>query len=236
MSETRSVPKQTLDRLMLNAQILHTAFLDNGMNEAGRNYLKSRVGDTSSPITSSLMALMKVNALKSAIQPHNSNYNNFISGWNSGTGALMPSFNRCTAFWNSLQTAKNSLDTLIATLPVLAPERVGQRGTAAERTLFTQLRSQTNELYDVFESACLTNKTGDLAMKTKINEQVKAIGGILNNPSLGQDAAKELTNSKTAWVEFNTLYKNGQGIGFPALGLLGNYKTQAGMACVKFLK
>jgi hypothetical protein len=218
---------------MINAQTLHNAFLNNGMNEAGRPILKSLVETTSNAIKSSLNTLIRVNALKSAIETPNSNYDNFISGWNSGAGALLPSFNRETAFWNSLQTAKNALDPLIATLPVLAPERAGQRGTAAERALFTQLRSETNELYGVFETAC---KTGDQTMKTKILEHVRVIGGVLNNSSLGQDAGTELTGSKAAWAEFNTLYKNGQGICIPAFRALGEFKAQALTACLMFLK
>jgi hypothetical protein len=224
--------KQAVDRLMRDGRSLHDLFLLNYRDEANRPKLRSGFDIEGTAIQNNLHTLISRTQLKSALNTPNSNYNQFISAWNNGTGVLLSSFNRLTEFWSSLQTAQPELDRLMVPQPGPGPQPTPRhRGTAEEVSIFTRFRLATSELYIVFE-ACVKKQP---ASTSKIREHVRVIGELLNNSSLGPDTRMLLTNSKTEWEKFIIQYKNGAGIDWSCLQQLGHFQTDADLACFKFL-
>jgi hypothetical protein len=233
MSDPRDpVLKQAVGRLMRDVQSLHDLFLLNYRDEANRPKLQTGFETLGIQIQTNLYTLIRKTPLKSALNTPNSNYNQFISAWNNGTGVLLSSFNRLTEFMRSLQTAQPELDRLMAPQPVPGPQPPGPHGTAAEVAVFTRLRSEVNDLWEVFKS-CVTNHTPSAA--SKIKEHVRVIGELLNNSSLGHDAVTKLTNSKREWTDFIARYKNGLEITNSSFSQLGHFVTFTNIACAQVL-
>jgi hypothetical protein len=223
--------RQTVDRLMQNARTLHDLFLLNYRDEANRPKLQTGFEQEGFVIQKGLTGLMRTQ-LRPALNTPSSAYNQFMSAWNNGTGVLLSSFNRLTEFWSSLQTAQPELDRLMAPQPSPGPQPTpGHRGTPAEVTIFTRLRSETNDLFRVFDAYVKKQP----ASKSRIQEHVRVIGELLNDGRLGHDAQTLLINSKTAWGKFISQYKNGAVIDWSCLQQLGHFQGDADLACFKFL-
>src|SRR5215831_21124267 len=215
MSERDPALRQAVDRSMQNAQDLENLFAENYQNEANRPKLVSGVGQEGFAIQRNLNALMKT-VLKSGLDPSNKIYNQFISTWNNGTGDLGRSFFQINAFWTSLQGRRPQLDNLM----VLSSPDTGPQPTSADITIAKQLRSQSNELVEVFRT-CVASHTAPLA--AKIKEHVRVITELLNNSNLSQHAQTVLTNSKKERALFTSLYKNGTAIDNRSLSALMVY-------------
>jgi|SRR6516165_8053001 hypothetical protein len=226
--------KAAVARLMRDTESLSDLFLLNHGNEANRQKLRDGFEPAGSQIKNNLRTLIGKTPLKPALDKPNSAYNQFISAWNNGTGDLTISFYRINEFGTLLRDAQPALDRLMVLRPGTGPQPTGPRGTPAERTVFTTLRTQTDELYRVFEAYLVNNHKPPSAPST-IKEHVNVIGQQFNNSSLGQQALTALANPKTEWVKFTSLYKNGNGIEWNCLKQLGEFKTIADMACIRFL-
>jgi hypothetical protein len=177
----------------------------------------------------------KTPRLKPALDKPNSAYNQFISTWNNGTGDIQKSYLQINEFWRLLQAAQPELDRLMISQPPDRQPPPTPRGTPAERTVIKTLRTQTNDLYEVF-SSYLTHHGPPTAPST-IQNHVRVIGELLINSSLGQQAQTALTTSKTEWRKFTVLYNNGTGIAnnCNCLKQLVEFQNVANMACVRFL-
>src|SRR5262249_52765113 len=146
--------------------------------------------------------------LKPALTVPNSAYNQFISVWAGGTGDLQRSFTQISEFSRLLQAAQPELDRLM----VLQPSQPGPwtRGgvgrTPAESQSLTTLRSQTDELWQVYTSCVATHTAASVQ---RIKEHVKAIGELLRDTRLSQQVHTMLKNAKTEWGRFTSLYRNG---------------------------
>jgi hypothetical protein len=230
MSDDRLRWRQTADRLVQNARILHDVFLLNYRDEANRPKLQSGFEQEGFVIQKSLSGLMRITQLKPAVNTPNAEYNKFISAWDNGTGVLLSSFLRLNEFWGSLQTAQPELDRLITAQSGPQPTP-GHRGTEADFSILTRLKSETNDLCLVYEN-CVNKRP---ASTQRIREHVSDIGELLRNNSLSQDAQTKLTNSKTHWAKFTTLYKNGLGIDWNSLSQLMDFKTYLNLDCIRVL-
>jgi hypothetical protein len=225
--------KQAVDRLMRDGRALHDLFLLNYRDEANRPKLRSGFDIEGTAIQNNLHTLISRTQLKSALNTPNSNYNQFISAWNNGAGDLLVSFNRLTEFWRLLQAAQPELDRLMAPQPGPGPQPTpGHPGTPAV-AVFTRLRSETAELCKVFDAYVKKQPV----LKSSIQEHVRVIGELLNDSRLGHDAQTQtlLINSKTAWEKFTIQYKNGAEIDWSSLQQLMHFKTDADLACFRFL-
>jgi hypothetical protein len=209
MSDPNIALKQAVGRLTRDAQFLQNEFLLNYRDEDNRTKLQGAYELQGAQIRTNLATLIgKTPRLKPALEAPNSAYNVFISTWKNGTGDLLSSFTRITEFNNLLKTAQPALNTLIAQRGPDQPTPWTHGKTPAEREIFTLLRSQAGELFQVFMRCVATHNSADAL---KIKEHVKAIQGLLNDTRLvSQPAKTALTRPKAEWVKFTSHYNNGK--------------------------
>ena len=151
---------------------------------------------------------------------------------NNGTGDLGRSFNQISEFWRLLQAAQPELDRLMVPPgPGPAPTRRPPL-TPPEIQVFTTLRTQTNELGEVFKS-CVANHTTSAA--SKIKELVRVVQESLNDTRLSQQARTVLTRPKTEWGKFTSLYKNGSVIDRPSWSQLSFFAAAVNVEVARFL-
>jgi hypothetical protein len=194
--------------------------------------LKTGFQNEGTSIKNSLATLNKP-PLQPALNAPNSAYNQFISTWNNGNGDLTRSFRQIDQFWTLLQAAKPELDVLMVPAgPGPAPSGKPPL-TPPELAVFTTLRTQTNQLGEVFKS-CVANHTP--AAASKIKEHVRVIGEQINSSSLGQQARMALTKPNAEWQQFTSRYKNGAVIDMPTYSLLEYFVISTNIACAKFLR
>jgi hypothetical protein len=229
MADPTAALKATVGRLMQDAQSLQQLFLTiyaRGDNEANRKQLQSACENEGARIKTNLYTLISRTPLKPALETPNSAYNLFISTWDNGKGQLLPSFNRITEFWTSLRNAQPALDRLMVPQPVPGQPGPWTRGgvgrTPAEIQILTTLRSQTDELWQVYTS-CVATHTAAAVQKTK--EPVRVIGELLYDTRLSRQAQTVLTNAKPEWQKFISQYKNGNGIDKSSWNQLLRFQT-----------
>ena len=218
--------------LMQNTRALQGQFAQYYQDgERYRGLLKTGFQNEGVLIQNSLATLSK-GPLKPGLTVPNSAYNQFISIWAGGTGDLQRSFNQITEFWRLLQAAQPELDRLMVP-PGPGPAPTGRPPlTPPEIQVFTTLRTQTNQLGEVFKS-CVTSHSTTAA--SKIKEHVRVIGELLINSSLGPQAQTVLTKPKAEWGQFIIQYKNGAGITAQTLSQLQYFVTFTNIACAQVL-
>ena len=223
---------QEVNRLINNARSLQGLFLAN-QEERYRQVLRTGFQNEGVSIQNSLATLIsQTPRLKPALNVPNSAYNSFISVWNNGNGDLQRSSKQITEFWNLLQAAEPELNRLMVP-PGPGPAPSGKPPlTPPEIDVFTTLRTQTNQLGEVFKS-CVANHTP--AAASKIKEHVRVIGELLINSSLGPYAQTVLTKPKTEWGQFTSRSKNGTVIDRPGLTQLEYFVISTNAACAQFL-
>jgi hypothetical protein len=232
MSDPRDQIRQAIEKLMEDAEYVQDQFAQNYQNEANRPRLQSETQLNRAFIQKTLTSLIGRAKLGPALNTPNSAYNHFVSTWSNGTGDLARSFARISEFWRLLQAARPELDRLTAPQPVPDPPGPNGNRNPAEVAVFTRLRSETNDLFDVFK-VCVANHTQLAA--SRIKEDVRVIGELLNNSSLSHDSVMKLTNSKREWTDFVGRYNNGLGITNATFSQLGHFVTFANIACNQFL-
>ena len=143
---------QEVNRLINNARSLQGLFLAN-QEERYRQVLRTGFQNEGVSIQNSLATLIgQTPRLKPALNVPNSAYNSFISVWNNGNGDLQRSSKQITEFWNLLQAAEPELNRLMVP-PGPGPASTRRPpGTPKEQQVFTMLRTQTNQLGEVFKN------------------------------------------------------------------------------------
>jgi hypothetical protein len=238
MSDPNVALKAAVGRLMRDAQFLQELFLTNyakGDNEANRRQLQSGYENEGAKIKTNLYTLISRTPLKPALERPNSAYNQFISTWNNGKGQLLPSYNRINEFWTLLKDAQPALDRLMVPQPGPGGgpwTRGGVGRTPTEIQIFTSLRSQTDELWNVYTS-CVATHTA--ASAQKIKELVNAIQKGLWDTRISQQAQTVLTNAKPEWGKFTSLYRNGNGINRASWDQLLRFQTVLDSDVARFL-